>query len=157
MKYKITSNKSTNNIRARKQKLNKRMNICFALSIICIIISIIIVVVYSFLSGKIYLDVNDKNRAIIEDIFAENDYSTDLTSKKITRIGRKQGLGDWYLYIEYDTGEKIETILNDDELRELYDYIGSNGQVRRTFRICNNNNVIYFYYFYYIYTNIYNL
>lgn len=120
------------------QKVNKCFNIIFIILLICLFISIPFIIAYSFLSGKIYLSVSDKNRnQIITMLESENilNSSEVMINNDIVRIGKMQGLGDWYLYIKYDNGEEKSVILNDGELRDLYQYIDSNGSFGGTLGI----------------------
>ncbi len=113
------------------QKVNKYFNILFIISLIFIFTSIILVVAYSFFSGRIYLTVNDKNRATILEMLKESEHISNssevIINNDVVRIGKRQGLGDWYLYIKYDNGKEETRILDDGEFRDLYEYIGSNG------------------------------
>ncbi len=112
------------------QKVNKYFNIFFVISLICIFISSVLIV-YSSLFGKMYLAVNNKNRDTIIKMLEESEEisksSEIIINDDIVRIGKMQGLGDWYLYIKYNNGEEKNIILDDGELGELYEYIGSNG------------------------------
>lgn len=118
------------------QKVNKCLNIIFIISLICICISIIFIIAYSFLSGKIYLSVSDKNRNQIIKMLEESESivnsSEIIINNDIVRIGKMQGLGDWYLYIKYDNEEEKSVILSDGELRELYQYIDNKGSLGGT-------------------------
>lgn len=55
-----------------------------------------------------------------------------IINNDIVRIGKMQGLGDWYLYIKYDNEEEKSVILSDGELRELYQYIDNKGSLGGT-------------------------
>lgn len=69
-----------------------------------------------------YVNINDNNKEYVYDLLEDLNMSTD---DNIKRIGYKQGLGDWYLYIDYEHISDSETIIGDDE-QELYDYIKEN-------------------------------
>lgn len=120
------------------QKVNKYFNIFFIISLICIFISIILILAYSFFSRKIYLTVTDKNRTTIMNMLEKNDIvnSSEITiNNDIVRIGKMQGLGDWYLYIKYNNGKEESIILDDRDSEDLYEYIGSNGSLGGTLGI----------------------
>lgn len=69
-----------------------------------------------------YVNINDNNKEYVYELLEDLNMSTD---DNIKRIGYKQGLGDWYLYIDYEHISDSETIISDDE-QELYDYIKEN-------------------------------
>lgn len=109
------------------KKINKYFNIFFIISLISIFTSIVLVVAYSFFSaGRVYVTVNDKNRESILKMLKKFE-SEVIINNDIVRIGKMQGLGDWYLYIKYDNGEEKAILLDDGNFRDLYKYIGSNG------------------------------
>lgn len=122
----------------KMQKVNKYFNIFFILLLICIFISIILILAYSIFSGKIYVAVTDKNRDTIMNMLEKNGIvnSSEITiNNEIVRIGKRQGLGDWYLYIKYNNGEEKSIILDDWDSEDLYKYIGSNGRYGETLGI----------------------
>lgn len=122
----------------KMKKVNKYFNIFFILSLICIFISIILILAYLFFSGKIYLAITDKNRDTIMNMLEKNGIvnSSEITiNNDIVRIGKRQGLGDWYLYIKYNNGEEKSIILDDRDSEDLYKYIGSNGRYGGTLGI----------------------
>lgn len=111
------------------RKINKYLNVFFIIAILSILISLAIIVVYSFLSRKLYVSVNDKNKNIIIEMLNNEGI---INASNVTRIGEMQGLGDWYLYLEYDTGEEKSIILDDGDSRQLQKYIKNNGKPKET-------------------------
>lgn len=81
------------------------------------------------LKGDVFLNVDNKNRDIIIEMCELEDISL---KGELTKIGCKQGLGDWYLYLYYEDGSTERDILNDTVGAELRTYIRENGQVGGT-------------------------
>lgn len=130
----------------KMQKLNKYFNIFFIISLICIITSIILIITYSFVSEKTYLTVNKKNINTIVEMLEKNEHIVNSSeikiNKDIVRIGKMQGLGDWYLYIKYNNKVEVTTILGDGESRDLYQYISENGSFGGNFGIITKLSII---------------
>ena len=105
------------------KKFNKWFKYIFIVDILLIPICITILIYYSFL-GKIYLNVNRKNE---QEIIKLLENEKIKINGKLKTIGQMQGLGDWYLYLEYYNGRNDKKILDDSEAIELYSYISSNG------------------------------
>ena len=62
------------------------------------------------LKGDVFLKVDNKNRDIIIEMCELEDI---LLKRRLTQIGCKQGLGDWYLYLYYEDGSTERDILDD--------------------------------------------
>ena len=105
------------------KNFNKYFKYVFIVSIFLISFCITILIYYAFL-GKIYLNVNKKNEQEIIKLLENEEIKIN---GKLKKIGKMQGLGDWYLYLEYYNGSKDEELLDDSEAVELYSYISSNG------------------------------
>ena len=71
-----------------------------------------------------YLNITENNKEYVYELLEDLNMSTN---DNIKRVGYKQGLGDWYLYIDYEHITDSETIIGDDEGQELYDYIKENN------------------------------
>ncbi len=110
------------------KKINKYFNIGFIISLVCIFLSFIFIITYSFLYGKTYVTVNDKNRDIIIEMLSDK---IDYNGKEIVRIARKTLWYEpkrWNLYIEFDNGEEKSISIETEELTDLHEYINSNGR-----------------------------
>lgn len=105
------------------EKSNKIFKCIFIIAVILIPICVVIMIYFSFM-GRTYLNINKKNEQEIMELLENEKIQT---SGKLKTIGKKQGLGDWILYLKYYDGNKDEEVLNDGEARELYTYIGENG------------------------------
>lgn len=105
------------------KNFNKYFKYVFIVSILLIPICITILIYYAF-TGKTYLNVNRKNEQEIIKLLENEEIKIN---GKLKKIGKMQGLGDWYLYLEYYNGSKDEELLDDSEAVELYSYISSNG------------------------------
>ena len=95
-----------------KEKVNATFKIVSIIAAIMIPISIVCFVL-SFLKPKAYLKVNKDNEEYILKLISEIEKNNIDVDNKIKRIGYMQGLGDWYLYIEYADGSDFETLLGD--------------------------------------------
>lgn len=77
----------------------------------------------NLLKDKVYINIDENEAKLVNSLINNN----NLTEKPIKKLGYMGGLGDWYLFIEYKDGEKIETLYNDVDNLELKRYIIDNG------------------------------
>ncbi len=78
------------------------------------------------LKGEVFLNINENNREII---LEKCEMNSIIIEEGISRIGCKQGLGDWYLFLGYENGVVHKQLLNDTVAIDLQTYIRENGQV----------------------------
>lgn len=76
-------------------------------------------------SGKVYIEITDINKQEVYELLENLNISTD---DNIKRVGYRQGLGDWYLYIDYEHINDSQELLGDDYGQELYEYIKDNKE-----------------------------
>lgn len=79
--------------------------------------------------GIHYVKVDDENRDTIMELLEIDEIST---KGEIKEIGKKTMLGDWNLYIEYESGSKTCSLLDDTVGLNIRDYIIENGIVGGT-------------------------
>ncbi len=77
----------------------------------------------NLIKDKYYINIDENEAKLVNSLINDN----NLTEKPIEKLGYMGGLGDWYLFIEYKDGEKIETLYNDVDNLELKRYIIDNG------------------------------
>lgn len=77
----------------------------------------------NLIKDKYYINIDENEAKLVNSLINDN----NLTEKPIKKLGYMGGLGDWYLFIEYKDGEKIETLYNDVDNLELKRYIIDNG------------------------------
>ena len=105
------------------KKIYNKINTIIVVFIILICIIIVVTNLKKTLQWKSYLQIDSSNRKYIEQMVSEN-YKLMGKLDKVAYMG---GLGDWYLYLYYEDGTEDETLLDDDEGKELEEYIVKNG------------------------------
>lgn len=110
------------------KKLSNALKVIFAISVILLLISSISYFLYG-VKGKVFLNVDDDNEAIIYELCSTSDI---VLVDDLKQIGCKQCLGDWELYLKYENGNSDWSLLNDTVGGELRSYIKENGQIGGT-------------------------
>ena len=105
------------------KKIYNKINTIIVVFIILICIIIVVTNLKKTLQWKSYLQIDSSNRKYIEQMVSENYKLMD----KLDKVAYMGGLGDWYLYLYYEDGTEDETLLDDDEGKELEEYIVKNG------------------------------
>ena len=60
----------------------------------------------NLIKDKYYINIDENEAKLVNSLINDN----NLTEKPIEKLGYMGGLGDWYLFIEYKDGEKIDNI-----------------------------------------------
>lgn len=110
------------------EKLLKYFKYISMIASISFLVCLILYLGYG-LKGEVFLKVDNDNKNLISEMCEIQNISLN---GELTQIGCKQGLGDWYLYLEYKDGSSDESLLNDTVGADLRTYIRENGQVGGT-------------------------
>ena len=97
--------------------MKKRIKI-FIITIIVIICLISIPFNFiNLLKNVYYINIDEDDAKLVNSLINDN----NLIEKPIKKIGYMAGLGDWYLFIEYEDGEKREILYDDNDNLVGYD------------------------------------
>lgn len=103
--------------------MKKRIKI-FIITIIVIICLISIPFNFiNLLKNVYYINIDEDDAKLVNSLINDN----NLIEKPIKKIGYMAGLGEWYLFIEYEDGDKREILYDDNDNLDLKRYIIDNG------------------------------
>lgn len=109
--------------------INRIFTIVIIISLVALLICCKIIIDNGIIE-KFYVKVDTDNQELLREMIEQNNIKIYGGLK---RVGCRQELGEWTLYLEYENGKIQKEILDDGDCRELHNYIREYGSIEGGF------------------------